>query len=82
MITADVLEFMASLDTPEVHGYEAELGYRVYCGSALPAVKVPALSGPGSRPAAAAAPDGGAADGADDGQELAAASIAATDTQS
>ena len=75
VITADVLEFMASLDTPEVHGYEAELGYRVYCGSALPAVEVPALSGLGSTPVAAAAPAANG-DGGGDGEEFAAASAA------
>jgi arginine decarboxylase len=75
VITADVLEFMASLDTPEVHGYEAELGYRVYCGSALPAVEVPARSGLGSTPVAAAAPAANG-DGGGDGEEFAAASAA------
>ena len=26
---------MRSLDTPEIHGYRADLGYRVYLGKAL-----------------------------------------------
>jgi arginine decarboxylase len=29
------LSFMRSLDTPEIHGYEAKLGYRVYTSKAL-----------------------------------------------
>ena len=30
-----ILAFMRSLDTPEVHGYRADLGYRVYVDKAL-----------------------------------------------
>jgi arginine decarboxylase len=30
-----ILEFMGSLDTPEVHGYDRQAGYRVYTGKAL-----------------------------------------------
>ena len=45
VVTMDVLEFMASLDTPEVHGYEAEVGYRVYRPRALPGADAPTLSG-------------------------------------
>ena len=29
IITAEVLDFMAALDTREIHGYDARLGYRV-----------------------------------------------------
>lgn len=29
IITAEVLDFMSALDTREIHGYEARLGYRV-----------------------------------------------------
>ena len=31
----EILEFMSSLDTPEVHGYRPELGYRVFTDAAL-----------------------------------------------
>ena len=31
----DILSYMSSLDTPEVHGYRAELGYRVFTDKAL-----------------------------------------------
>ncbi|HEY1969338.1 MAG TPA: hypothetical protein VGH89_15410 [Pseudonocardia sp.] len=33
--SAEILEFMSSLDTPEVHGYRPELGYRVFTEKAL-----------------------------------------------
>jgi len=29
------LSFMRSLDTPEIHGYQPALGYRVYTSKAL-----------------------------------------------
>jgi arginine decarboxylase len=35
VVSPQILEFMAGLDTPEVHGYRADLGYRVYIGKAL-----------------------------------------------
>jgi len=35
VFSPQILEFMASLDTPEVHGYRADLGYRVYVDKAL-----------------------------------------------
>jgi arginine decarboxylase len=31
----EILSFMRSLDTPEIHGYQPELGYRVYTSKAL-----------------------------------------------
>jgi arginine decarboxylase len=46
--STEIMEFMASLDTPEVHGYRPELGYRVFTAEAL---------GDGSAPDAAAAPE-------------------------
>ncbi|MCU1651792.1 MAG: hypothetical protein QOI50_6624 [Pseudonocardiales bacterium] len=33
--SSEILEFMSSLDTPEVHGYRPELGYRVLTAEAL-----------------------------------------------
>jgi arginine decarboxylase len=35
VFSKEILEFMRSLDTPEVHGYDPEAGYRVYTGKAL-----------------------------------------------
>jgi arginine decarboxylase len=35
VFSPQILEFMRSLDTPEVHGYRPELGYRVYVDKAL-----------------------------------------------
>jgi arginine decarboxylase len=35
VFSPQILEFMRSLDTPEVHGYRPDLGYRVYTGKAL-----------------------------------------------
>jgi arginine decarboxylase len=31
----EIMEFMSDLDTPEVHGYRPELGYRVFTDAAL-----------------------------------------------
>jgi arginine decarboxylase len=35
VFSAEILSFMRSLDTPEVHGYRPGLGYRVYVDKAL-----------------------------------------------
>ena len=35
VFTPEILAFMRSLDTPEIHGYRADLGYRVYVDKAL-----------------------------------------------
>ena len=35
LFSEEILEFMRSLDTPEVHGYDPQAGYRVYTGKAL-----------------------------------------------
>jgi arginine decarboxylase len=35
LFSREILEFMRSLDTPEVHGYDPQAGYRVYTGKAL-----------------------------------------------
>lgn len=40
--SAEILEFMSSLDTPEVHGYRPALGYRVLTDAALDAPAPPA----------------------------------------
>jgi arginine decarboxylase len=35
VVSQEILSFMRSLDTPEIHGYRADLGYRVYLDKAL-----------------------------------------------
>jgi arginine decarboxylase len=35
VFSPEILAFMRSLDTPEIHGYRADLGYRVYVPKAL-----------------------------------------------
>jgi arginine decarboxylase len=35
LFSPQILEFMHSLDTPEVHGYDPHAGYRVYTSKAL-----------------------------------------------
>jgi arginine decarboxylase len=35
VFSAEILSFMRSLDTPEIHGYRPDLGYRVYVDKAL-----------------------------------------------
>ena len=35
LFSPQILAFMRSLDTPEVHGYRADLGYRVHVDKAL-----------------------------------------------
>jgi arginine decarboxylase len=35
VFSQEILSFMRSLDTPEVHGYRPDLGYRVYIDKAL-----------------------------------------------
>ena len=35
VFSPEILSFMRSLDTPEVHGYRPDLGYRVYTDKAL-----------------------------------------------
>jgi arginine decarboxylase len=58
VVTADVLEFMASLDTPEVHGYDPAVGYRLYRSGALPGTDFPTLSGVTPVPVAVSAAGG------------------------
>jgi arginine decarboxylase len=65
VFSPQILSFMRSLDTPEVHGYRPDLGYRVYVDKALeiaatarlPQPPDPATSAPGpAAPAPAPAP--------------------------
>jgi arginine decarboxylase len=49
MFSREILKFMRELDTPEIHGYKPEFGYRVYTEKAIemcrpvPAVAVPVV---------------------------------------
>jgi len=43
VFSPQILAFMRSLDTPEIHGYRADLGYRVYIDKAL---EIAATAGP------------------------------------
>ncbi len=49
VFSQQILSFMRALDTPEIHGYRADLGYRVYVDKALEI----AAPGASSRPEAA-----------------------------
>jgi arginine decarboxylase len=67
VFSQQILSFMRSLDTPEVHGYRPELGYRVYVDKALEiaATTRPAAPPdpvvPATAPAPPSLPDGDAA---------------------
>jgi arginine decarboxylase len=58
VFSQQILSFMRSLDTPEIHGYRAECGYRVYIDKALeiaaPARPAPPRDRPDPAPAAPA----------------------------
>ncbi|MDT5241562.1 MAG: hypothetical protein QOD97_3760 [Mycobacterium sp.] len=47
MFSREILKFMRELDTPEIHGYKPEFGYRVYTEKAIemshPAQTVPVV---------------------------------------
>jgi arginine decarboxylase len=47
VFSPEILSFMRSLDTPEIHGYRADLGYRVYLDKAL---EIAATTRPALRP--------------------------------
>jgi hypothetical protein len=47
VFSQEILSFMRSLDTPEIHGYRADLGYRVYLDKAL---EIAATTRPAPRP--------------------------------
>jgi arginine decarboxylase len=42
VFSPEILSFMRSLDTPEIHGYRPDLGYRVYVDKALEIAAWPA----------------------------------------
>ena len=35
MFSREIVALMRDLDTPEIHGYSSEAGYRVYTGKAI-----------------------------------------------
>jgi arginine decarboxylase len=41
VFSPEILSFMRSLDTPEIHGYRVDLGYRVYVDKALEIAEAP-----------------------------------------
>jgi arginine decarboxylase len=51
VFSQEILSFMRSLDTPEIHGYRPDLGYRVYVGKALD------IAASAHQPGAASHPD-------------------------
>jgi arginine decarboxylase len=54
VFSPQILSFMRSLDTPEIHGYRPDLGYRVYIGKALE-IAAPAEAAPPPLPEVRAA---------------------------
>jgi arginine decarboxylase len=48
VFSPQILAFMRSLDTPEIHGYRADLGYRVYVDKALEIAATSRPAGPAS----------------------------------
>jgi arginine decarboxylase len=54
VFSPQILAFMRSLDTPEIHGYRADLGYRVYVDKAL---EIAATTRPAPPPEPGRAPD-------------------------
>jgi arginine decarboxylase len=51
VFSQQILSFMGALDTPEIHGYRADLGYRVYVDKALEIAAPGANSRPETTPA-------------------------------
>ena len=56
VFSPQILAFMRSLDTPEVHGYRPGLGYRVYTDKALEIAATVRLAPPPDPAGPAAAP--------------------------
>jgi arginine decarboxylase len=52
VFSQQILSFMRALDTPEIHGYRADLGYRVYVDKALEIAAPVASSRPEAAPEA------------------------------
>jgi arginine decarboxylase len=58
VFSPEILSFMRSLDTPEVHGYRPDLGYRVYTDKALEIAATARVAPPPDPAGPAAAPSG------------------------
>jgi arginine decarboxylase len=56
VFSPQILSFMRTLDTPEVHGYRPDLGYRVYTDKALEIAATARLAPPDPAGPAAAPP--------------------------
>ena len=56
VFSPQILSFMRALDTPEVHGYRPDLGYRVYTDKALEIAATARLAPPDPAGPAAAPP--------------------------
>jgi arginine decarboxylase len=69
VFSPQILAFMRSLDTPEVHGYRADLGYRVYVDKALEIAATNRPAPPPDPPAPEAAASAAAADAGPDAPE-------------
>jgi arginine decarboxylase len=57
VFSQEILSFMRSLDTPEIHGYRADLGYRVYVDKALEIAATTRPAAPPDQASLAAPPD-------------------------
>jgi len=66
VFSPQILAFMRSLDTPEVHGYRADLGYRVYVDKALEIAATTRPAPPPDPPAPEAATPAAAPDAVPD----------------
>lgn len=44
VFSAQILRFLRELDTPEIHGYEPDIGFRVYTEKAIEAITAPATA--------------------------------------
>ena len=66
VFSPQILAFMRSLDTPEVHGYRADLGYRVYVDKALEIAATTRSAPPPDPPAPEAATPAAAPDAVPD----------------
>jgi len=58
VFSRDILSFIRDLDTPEIHGYEPDVGYRVYTEKAIEMCRpADAPITNGHRPVAAESPE-------------------------
>jgi arginine decarboxylase len=58
VFSREILHFIRDLDTPEIHGYQPDYGYRVYTDKAIEMTSQPAVAHPnGHRPMVPETPD-------------------------